>query len=350
MIKPQRLVVGDTVATVSLSWGGPGAIPNRYEIGKRQLEETLGLRVVEMPHTLADPLWLERNPRARADDLMAAFSDTDIKGIISTIGGDDSIRLLPYLDLEVIRANPKVFMGYSDTTVTHMACLKAGLVSFYGPSILAGFAENGGMFSYTVDAIQRTLFSTVPVGRLEPNAGGWTDERLEWDEPSLQSQRRRLQVSEPWRFLQGTGVVQGRLIGGCLEVLDWLRGSMVWPDLTEWQDAILFIETSEEAPSPQYVARTLRTFAAIGVLERISALLVGRPGGGVPVCDFAAYEEAILDVVVDEQGLSNLPIVTRMDFGHTDPMCVLPYGIRAEVDCDARAITIMERAVADPTG
>ena len=90
--------------------------------------------------------WLA-TPR-RAEDLMQTFDDPTIKVVISTIG-DDSIRILPYLDMDVIRANPKIFMGYSVTTITHFACFKAGLVSFYGPAIMAGFAENGGIFSYS---------------------------------------------------------------------------------------------------------------------------------------------------------------------------------------------------------
>src|SRR4051812_15502007 len=117
MVKPARLRPGDRVAAVSLSWGGPGAIPHRYQAGKAQFEREFGVQVMEMKHTLESPEWLERNPKARADDLMEAFADSQINGIISTIGGDDSVRLLPHIDLEVIRRNPKVVMGYSDTTV-----------------------------------------------------------------------------------------------------------------------------------------------------------------------------------------------------------------------------------------
>ncbi len=137
MIKPRKLQQGQTVAAVTLSWGGPGTFPHRYEVGKRQFEAEFGLRVVEMPHALRDPDWIARNPAARADDLMQAFADPSIAGIVSTIGGDDSIRLLRYLDLDVIRNNPKVFLGFSDTTVTHFAAYRAGLVSFYGPSFMA---------------------------------------------------------------------------------------------------------------------------------------------------------------------------------------------------------------------
>lgn len=149
LIKPQKLKPGDRVAAVSLSWGGPGAIPHRYEIGKRQFEQEFGIELVAAPNALRDPEWISANPAARADDLMGAFADPDIKGIVSTIGGDDSIRTLKHLDLDIITQNPKIFLGYSDTTVTHLACFKAGIVSFYGTSIMTGFAENGNMFSYS---------------------------------------------------------------------------------------------------------------------------------------------------------------------------------------------------------
>ena len=140
MIKPPRLNPGDKVATISPSWGGPSVFPHRYQAGVRQLEAEFGLEVIEMPNTLKDANWLACNPEARADDLMQAFNDPSIKGIITTIGGDDSIRLLPYVDLSVIHSNPKVFMGYSDATISHMLCFKTGLVSFYSPAIMAGFA------------------------------------------------------------------------------------------------------------------------------------------------------------------------------------------------------------------
>src|SRR5262245_48065543 len=132
MIKPRKLQPGDTVAAISLSWGGPGTFPHRYEAGKKQLQDEFGLKVVETAHVLSAAESLYKNPKARAEDLMNAFIDPSIKGIISTIGGNDSIRILPYLDLDVIRSNPKIFLGYSDTTITHMACYKADLVSFFG--------------------------------------------------------------------------------------------------------------------------------------------------------------------------------------------------------------------------
>jgi muramoyltetrapeptide carboxypeptidase LdcA involved in peptidoglycan recycling len=346
MLKPRRLRPGDQIAAISLSWGGPGAIPLRYEVGKRQFQEEFGVRVIETPHARRDPDWLAKNPRARAADLMDAFRDPAISGIVSTIGGDDSIRLLPHIDLDVIAAHPKVFLGYSDTSVSHLACFKAGLVSFYGPSFMAGFAENGGMFPYMVDAVRRSRFSADPVGRLGPAPEGWTVERLDWDDPANQQRRRHMQPSTSWRFLQGAGVVEGALFGGCLEVLEGLRGTSVWPDASTLRGAILFLETSEEAPSPSVVVRALRSYASIGVLQNLYGLLFGRPGGAtLPVERFTEYDRAILQVVAAEEGLHDLPVVTLMDFGHTDPMFVLPYGVRARIDPENRTFEILENAV-----
>jgi muramoyltetrapeptide carboxypeptidase LdcA involved in peptidoglycan recycling len=156
-----------------------------------------------------------------------------------------------------------------------------------------------------------------------------------------------LNPSDGWRFLQGTGVAEGRLIGGCIEVLDWLRGTAVWPERADFNDAILFLETSEEAPPPSAVARALRTYASMGILRTLSGILFGRPGGEVPLDRFAAYDEAILRVVSEEEGLSDLPVVTNMDFGHTDPMFVLPCGVLAKIDCENKQFEVLESAVVE---
>ena len=345
MIKPRRLRRGSRVAAVSLSWGGPGVFPHRYAAGKRQLQEEFGVVVTETAHALREPEWLARNPRARADDLMAAFADPAVDGIISTIGGSDSIRLLPYLDLSVIRANPKVFLGYSDTTVTHCVCHKAGLVSFYGPSFMAGFAENGGMFPYLVDSVRRTLFDSEPLGRLPPNGEGWTVEHLEWEDPNNQSVRRRLNPCTGWVFHQQEGVIEGRLFGGCVEVLDWLRGTPVFPPADSLDGAVLFLETSEEAPPPEMLRQFVRSLAAMGCLEPLAGVLLGRPGGPIDPAAFPAYADTLCRTVREEYGLAELPIVSNLDFGHTDPMLVLPLGVRLRIDSGRRELSILEPAV-----
>src|SRR5688500_16109590 len=197
--KPPHLQPGDTVAAVSLSWGGPGTFPHRYQAGKRQFEEAFGVRVVEARHALRDADWLARNPKARADDLMEAFSDPAVRGIVSTIGGDDSIRILRHLDLEVLRNNPKLFVGYSDTTVSRFACLAAGLSSLYGPTFMSGFGENAGMHAYLADSFRRAAFTADAPGVIAPSAA-WTVQRMPWTQPELQERPRTLRPSTGWRF------------------------------------------------------------------------------------------------------------------------------------------------------
>src|SRR5580698_4619323 len=117
---------------------------------------------------------------SRAADLMEVLRDSTIHGIVSTIGGDDSIRMLPFLDYAVIRENPKVFLGYSDSTITHFAFLKAGVTSFYGPSLMAGFDENGGLPPYMAESVRQVLFEPSPSTLIPPNFGGWTVASWDW--------------------------------------------------------------------------------------------------------------------------------------------------------------------------
>ena len=345
MIKPRRLRPGGRVAAVSLSWGGPGAIPHRYAAGKRQFEEKFGVTVTETEHALRSPEWLARNPRARAEDLMAAFADPDVDGIISTIGGNDSIRLLPYIDPSVIRNNPKVFLGYSDTTVTHCVCRATGLVSFYGPAFMSGFGENTGMFPYMIDSVRKTLFESQSIGLLPQNESGWTVEYLDWSDPSNQSIARQLNSCTGWIFHQQEGVVEGRLFGGCVAVLDDLRGTPVFPTAESLDGAILFLETCEEGPPPQVLQQFIRCLAAMGCLQPLAGILLGRPGGQIDPAVFPAYADTLCRTVREEYDLRELPIVSNMDFGHTDPMMVLPLGLRLRIDSERRELTILNAAV-----
>jgi muramoyltetrapeptide carboxypeptidase LdcA involved in peptidoglycan recycling len=344
LIKPKSLKQGDTVATISLSWGGAGEILHRYEIGKRRLREVFGLNVVETKNALKSADYISKNPKARAEDLMEAFSDKSIKAIISNVGGEDSIRTLPYTDINVIKQNPKIFLGFSDTTVTHFACYKAGLTSFYGTSLLVGFAENGGMHQYQIDDIQRTLFSSSPVGQIFPNKNGWTSEFLDWFDKSIQNTQRKLNENKGWNFLQGSKKAQGQLIGGCVEVLEFIKETEYWFDKSEWTDKILFLETSEEMMIPTNFRRVLRNYAAQGVFEKINGLILGRPQNNKYVDE---YNNILLEVIRDEQGIDQLPIITEMDFGHTCPTFTIPYGVVAEIDSEQKTFSILESGVTD---
>ena len=346
LILPKKLSPGDKVAVVSASWGGPGAFPYRYQVGKQRLESIFGLEVIETSHALCDPEWIYHNPKARADDLMQAFLDSSIKGIFTSIGGDDSIRLIPYIDFNAIRLNPKIVLGYSDSTVMHFICLKAGLTTFYGTSVMTGFAENVKMHDYTVNAINQSLFTTEPVGKIPVAIEGWTKEHLDWGEQSNQNVQRKMNPALKWEFIGCTEkVVQGRLLGGCVEVLQFINGTEIWPAIDVWNGSVLFLETSEEGMSPLNLTRFLRNIAAQGILAKITGILFSKPGGSdVLSTQFNDYGSAILNVF-KEYEIPMIPMVTNMDFGHSDPMCVLPYGCLVELNPLDPTVSVLEGMV-----
>lgn len=180
MIKPKKLKKGDKVAIVSLSSGlaGEEMFRHRYELGKKRLEQ-LGFNVVTMKNALKGIEYLYNHPEKRAEDFMEAILDKDIKGIICNIGGDDTIRLLPYIDFDAIANNPKVFMGYSDTTINHFIMQKAGVVSYYGPAVMTDFAENNNMHTYTLKYINEVLLENREDIVIK-SSDKWTSEYLDW--------------------------------------------------------------------------------------------------------------------------------------------------------------------------
>lgn len=180
MIRPKKLKKGDKVAIVSLSSGlaGEEIFRHRYELGKKRLEQ-LGFNVVTMKNALKGIEYLYNHPEKRAEDFMEAILDKDIKGIICNIGGDDTIRLLPYIDFEAIANNPKVFMGYSDTTINHYMMQKAGVVSYYGPAVMTDFAENNNMHTYTLKYINEVLLENREDIVIK-SSDKWTSEYLDW--------------------------------------------------------------------------------------------------------------------------------------------------------------------------
>lgn len=168
------------------------------------MEKVFGLKVIEMENTLKGSEYIYAHPEKRAQDLMSAFADKNIKEIFTCIGGDDSIRMLPFIDFKVIRDNPKILIGYSDTTIAHYMCLKANLASFYGASILAELAENNGVYDYTVHWIKKVLFRPEPIG-IVLASDYWTGEYLEWDEKNAQVSKK-MKRNNGYEILQGKGV------------------------------------------------------------------------------------------------------------------------------------------------
>jgi len=336
MAKPPRLKRGDTVGIVSPSWAGAGAHPQRVQKGIAYLE-SLGFRVRIAPHALGKPGLLTEAPASRASDLHDLFLDDSVRAIVATKGGDHTCELLPLLDYGLIRAHPKIVMGYSDISVLNVAIWKeTGLTTFNGPMLLPELAEHPRLLEYTERSLLATLCSASPPGCIEP-ATWWTEEWVDWGLADHQLAPRSGRGSDGWTWLR-EGRSEGVLLGGCLESLQHLRGTRFWPD---WSGSILFLETSEQAPSPAWVDAILVDYDNMGILRKLRGLLFGRP---MRYSDPQRRE--LREVIIRRTQAYGFPVVADMDFGHTAPQFVLPVGCKARIDSGDRSFAIIEPAVA----
>ena len=345
MIKPRHLSAGERVAVVSLSSGSLGEPDHihKYFLAKERLANDFGLELVAMPNALRGRDYIYEHPEARAADLMDAFRDPLIRAVFCAIGGDDTIRLLPYVDFNVLRDNPKIFTGFSDTTVNHFMMYKAGLMSYYGVSLMCNLAEYGKINDYTLDMIRRTLFAPQPTLEI-PSAPYWyddEDEKIWWKEENM----HRLKPYHPeeigYELVQGGGTVEGRLLGGCIDVFPMLWGTALWPDREQWRGKLLFIETSEEDMPCDYLTWYLRALQAQGIFDVIAGILVGKPARR---SKYEPYKEVFRKVVGFEAGHPEMPILCNVNFGHAEPICVLPIGAMCRLDAENRTITLLESA------
>jgi muramoyltetrapeptide carboxypeptidase LdcA involved in peptidoglycan recycling len=336
-IIPAALKTGDGIGIISPSWGGPAVFPHRVDAGIRQIE-ALGFRAFTASHARNQHGYISDTAENRAADIHALFADADVKAIIAAIGGDHSCHLLPLLDFDLIRRNPKIFMGYSDVTVLNVVLYQAvGLITFNGPAVMTDFGEQPAMLPYTLRWMQQVLCRAQPAGMIEP-AEAWTEEFQDWEQKEDMKRPRQLKPSPGWTWLK-PGHAEGRLIGGCLESLQHLRGTRYWPD---WSDAIFFFETSEEKPSPETIDGILMDYENMGVFEKLKGMLVGRP---MKYND--QEKQALREVLLERTKQFHFPIISDMDFGHTGPQMTLPIGCMAKIDSHSRRFSIIEAAVSD---
>ncbi|MPY59484.1 S66 family peptidase [Streptomyces spongiae] len=340
---PPKPSPGDRIAVISPSSGLPGLLPLPFELGLERLRKDYGLEPVEYPTTRK----MGSTPQERADDIHAAFADPSVKAVIASIGGDDQITVLPLLDRELIRANPKPFFGWSDNTNLLAYLWNTGIVSYHGASVMAELGRPVAMDPLTAESVRAALF-TSGAYELRP-AERWRDVSRDWADPATFESEPETRPGTGWTWVNADRVVEGRSWGGCLEIVGWLlmADREVPHDLAVFDGGVLFLETSEELPSSEEVFRTLRNMGERGLLQRFSALLMGRartwdfsrPNSPDEGARYAAEQrEAVLRAL--RVYAPDMLIVFDVDLGHTDPQVVIPYGGAIRVDGPARRITV----------
>lgn len=315
------------MAIVSPSFAAPAVWPHVHELGLKRIREVFELEPVTYPATAK----LDATTEEKANDLLAAFSDPDIKAVISTLGGDIQVTYIKNLPTEPFANNPKPFFGYSDNSHLANFLFLNEIPSFYGAALFTQFAHQKEMHPYTVEYIKHALFDTGEF-ELQPSES-FNDLGLDWSDPSTLSGEREYETNDGWVW-EGNNDGAGRLWGGCLESIDeMLRHGVEIPSLEQFENIVLMLETSEQLPPADYVFRFLRALGERGILERVRGVCVGRAKAREfdvlrSPQERAAYREEQQETIRKTVHAYNteIPIVQNMDFGHTDPQIPMPYG------------------------
>jgi muramoyltetrapeptide carboxypeptidase LdcA involved in peptidoglycan recycling len=334
LICPRKAVAGDKVAVLSPSFAAPAVAPEVHEQAMRRLEGLTGLVPVEYPTTRR----LGASARDRAADLNAALADPEIRAVLATIGGEDQISVVPHLDPDLVRADPKPFLGYSDNTNLLNWLWTHGVAGFYGGSTQVQLGPGPAADEVHVISMRAALLTGERVQLNEP--GESEDIRKDWQDPAALTEYGDREPTEPWTWAGPARSVTGPTWGGCAEVVQWILTAGRFPaDPAVLDGGVLLLETSEELIPARELGWIVRALGERGLLAAVDAVLVARP----PTSSFevrptpderAARRAEQRDVAIETVHRYNpdAVIVVDVPFGHTRPQWILPYGADVTVD------------------
>ena len=300
-MKPRSLVLGDTIALVSPASPIADA---KLEPIRQRLEER-GYRLRIMPHAIEADGFLAGNDQNRARDLTGAFADPEIAAILCTRGGYGSARLFPYLDLDTLAGQPKLFLGFSDITTLHLALNGRGLPTVHSPMALTLTVPRA-------DWVWESFFAT-----------------LEGKDP--------IPESAPLGQTVVGGTAEGIVTGGCLCLL---ADSIGTPNPLDCEGKIVLIEDVDE--NPHRIDAMLTHLLNAEIIQQAAGIVIGEMTRTDDRCDEGIGARPWREIVRDRLGNLGIPLVTDLPFGHAPQMLSLPLGIRARLDADAGRLSYLE--------
>ena len=316
LIRPKALKTGDTVGLITPSTYVSD--PDRLQLARRTAEY-FGLRAKVGRNVSKRTGYLGGSPAERLEDLHAMFRDPEVKAVFAIRGGYGSEQILDGIDYDLIRRNPKIFVGYSDITAMHLAIQKrAGLVTFHGPVVLSQFTE------YTQKWFRKALFETEPLGKV-----------LNPPESNQLRPKHMLRTIRP-----GSG--RGRLIGGNLTLISTTMGT---PYEIETRGRILFLEDVDE--QPYSIDRMLTQLRLAGKFAGVAGIVFGechdcKPREFQPSFESTFSLGEVLDEILRQ---ISVPVLGGLTIGHTDDQLTLPEGAMARLDADRQELVIEESGV-----
>lgn len=338
LIIPQKIKRSDHIGFISPSAGlAPFAI-HRIEQAVK-IFDGLGYKVKIAKNALKNSGYISSSVQDRVNDIHEMFQDREVKMIIATIGGNHSNQLLKHLDYNLIKNNPKIFIGYSDNTVLHYAFQsQANLATYYGPCVMTQFGEHPRIFDYTLKYFNHTL--SEEKGRtnykIEPSEF-WTEEFLDWFKKEDEKRPRKMQKNNGYEWLR-KGKVRGELLGGAIPSVNHLAGTKYWRNP---KNKIFFLDIPEghvvsEGMPLQEVDSYLADLNNLGVFDSISGLIIGRP------YHYSSKQlKELKQIILNYASKKNCPILYNINIGHTDPIITLRYGSIAELNSNTNTFRIV---------
>ncbi|MEM5497735.1 LD-carboxypeptidase [Paraglaciecola mesophila] len=313
--KPKRLKPGQTIGLIAPS-------SNTWEDQEiyfaMDIIRSFGFKVKSAAHLFDRTAYLAGSDKDRANDVNSMFADNTVDAIFCLRGGYGSPRILPYLDYDLIRQNPKVFLGYSDVTALLNAIYtRSGIMTFHGPIAKQSFTE------YTLGEFKSVLFNPV---KSMPLAAPPAFERAEGQ---AEKNNRLTTVSQ--------GQASGVLIGGNLSLMVKLVGSPYEPD---YAGKILFLEDVEEAP--YRIDGMLTHLKLAGRLDKVAGIVFGKCTDCEPSSGPSFSVEHVLK---DRLGDLSVPVLSGVMIGHIKDMATVPVGAMATLDATKQQLTLDESAV-----
>lgn len=312
IIKPKRLLKGDTVALITPASGVDASV----FITALQNIEKLGFRPKISKYSLARNGFLAGNDRERLEDLHWAFADKEVKAVWCVRGGYGVTRILPLVDFKLIENNPKILIGYSDITALHTAIHQnTGLITFHGPVAASGYTD------YAKNHVLGVVSNPSVNYKIEI---------------SPQNAANKSSVYKTETITPGRAV--GELIGGNLSLLAAMAGTPF--ALKDTKGKILFIEDVGEAP--YRIDRMLTQLLQTVDMKRLSGIALGIFKGCEAKDD---KSQSLIEVLKDRLGNLGIPVIYGLSFGHIRDQCTLPVGVKAELDAEKATIKLLESAV-----
>ena len=306
-IVPNKLKPGDEIRVIAPARSLKIIGQDSREIARKRFEEA-GLKV-----TFGD-LFASAAVEKRLEDLHEAFADKRVKAIFTVIGGANSNMLLPYIDYELIKQNPKVFCGFSDiTALLNGIYAKTGMVTFSGPHFSSLGMLKGA--EYTLDNLWKMVMGSGE-NEAAPSAQ-WSDDA--W---FINQNERNFIANEGWKILQ-PGAACGLLLGTSFR-----------PAFNE--PTILFVEDCfTSGGDAATFERNLQALCYQEDFGNVKGVVIGRFQKASEVSS-----EKLAYIVRNQRALKNLPVLADVDFGHTTPLLTLPIGGTAELDTEKRLLKL----------